>query len=501
MLAGCPEAGGGGGINSGKADFGGEDNEDAAQGTLDASGQGETGVGGIIPGADAGPGGAGGGSGGGSAAASAVPAATRTRSVRTAPSSPVPRRSAKGGVQTCEAGQWTACVGPAEACDGEDNDCDGEIDDGFEGLGEVCTNGLGTCAAIGTVVCSAAGDGVQCNAISDPPAAGETCDGQDNDCDGFTDEDAAGGPLTEALLRGRSVLRGVGACTEGVSRCVDGLFGACEGEGVPVDETCNGLDDDCDGQIDDAAEGGPLLELCYSGPGRHGQRQGLPHRQQASAAHGVAGPCVGEALPAFEICDGADNDCNGQPDDVAGGCGCAPGHRAGLLRGPRGHRGRGHLPRRHPDLRGRRLRLRRLRRHGAAPGRALRRRGQRLQRPRRRRHPRPRRRLRRGRGRLQPPGRAVLRRRRRPRSSAARGPGEPAAETCNGLDDDCDGVVDNGTGLGDPCVVGVGACRAAGVLVCARGGGVPCDAPVVVRPRTRSATASTTTATARPTMA
>jgi len=51
-------------------------------------------------------------------------------------------------------------------------------------------------------------------------------------------------------------------------------------------------------------------------------------------------------------------------------------------------------------------------------------------------------------------------------------------ESCNGEDDDCDGRTDEGfAGLGDPCEVGSGACRTAGTVVCAEGGrGAVCSA-------------------------
>ncbi|MDP6946244.1 MAG: hypothetical protein QF464_19000, partial [Myxococcota bacterium] len=43
----------------------------------------------------------------------------------------------------------------------------------------------------------------------------------------------------------------------------------------------------------------------------------------------------------------------------------------------------------------------------------------------------------------------------------------PAEETCNGLDDDCDGDVDEQpAGTGDACFEGVGGCRAIGVTIC-----------------------------------
>jgi len=53
----------------------------------------------------------------------------------------------------------------------------------------------------------------------------------------------------------------------------------------------------------------------------------------------------------------------------------------------------------------------------------------------------------------------------------------PVAEKCgNDIDDDCDGVVDNGFNLGEPCSVGVGLCVAMGKFVCAADGSAMCNA-------------------------
>ena len=49
-------------------------------------------------------------------------------------------------------------------------------------------------------------------------------------------------------------------------------------------------------------------------------------------------------------------------------------------------------------------------------------------------------------------------------------------EMCNGADDNCDGVVDDGFNLGMSCTAGVGECLASGDLVCDGMGGVTCNA-------------------------
>jgi hypothetical protein len=49
-------------------------------------------------------------------------------------------------------------------------------------------------------------------------------------------------------------------------------------------------------------------------------------------------------------------------------------------------------------------------------------------------------------------------------------PGNPSPEICDGIDNDCNGQVDEGFNVGAACTNGVGACQAAGVIVCGPGG-------------------------------
>ncbi len=155
----------------------------------------------------------------------------------------------------CEDSDATVWSGAVESCDGIDNNCDGVIDEGV-------LNDCGNCG----------------------PVPEETCNGFDDDCDGDIDEGVAN------------------ACGE----C--GL--------VPV-EVCNGLDDDCDGTPDN----GVCLECelgetrsCYAGPDDT-DGTGLCGAGEQRCETAGWSVCVGAVLPVTELCDGEDNDCDGDADE------------------------------------------------------------------------------------------------------------------------------------------------------------------------------------------
>src|SRR5690606_36464227 len=129
-----------------------------------------------------------------------------------------------------------------DTCNGVDDDCDGNIDENYPSASTSC--GQGACARTGTRSC-VGGTVVDSCTPGTPAANDDTCNGVDDDCNGQVDEDYV--PKT----------CGVGYCldTNAPSRCVGGVDQACS-PGTKLsddDASADGVDDDCDGQVDEDA--------------------------------------------------------------------------------------------------------------------------------------------------------------------------------------------------------------------------------------------------------
>jgi hypothetical protein len=302
-----------------------------------------------------------------------------------------------------------------EYCDALDNDCDGATDEDFAvELSAPCSAGVGACAREGVRRCAPDGRTTTCDLLPGEPTP-EMCNGADDDCDGSADED-----VPDCCTPGETRVCGspVGTCTLGEQRCTDArTWDACDGAG-PRDEQCDAADDDCDGTVDDGVlnacrlcgelpvdvcdgldnncdnsvdEDFQVNEPCSVGEGGC-RRESLT----GCAPDGLGVVCLtAPGEPAEEACNGLDDDCDGDTDEgLAAIADCEAGVGA--------CRAQGFL---YCD-----------------------------------------------------PSHAVL-------CSAVAG--QPVAERCNGLDDDCDGAIDEDFDAGQACTAGLGVCATAGVKVCA----------------------------------
>lgn len=159
-------------------------------------------------------------------------------------------------------------------------------------------------------------------------AKAEVCNGLDDDCDGAIDEDTEvkcfDGLYGCIKKDGAWVCTGV--CKTGYRLCQQGeLSKACTGERIPQDEHCDrieevALDENCNGRVNENCSCvNRVTQACFTGPAN---TAGIGTCKAGTMACDIdqLGPCVEDITPSgIELCDSADNDCDGKTDETVDG--------------------------------------------------------------------------------------------------------------------------------------------------------------------------------------
>ena len=233
--------------------------------------------------------------------------------------------------------------GAAEICNGLDDDCDGvtDVGDGLPGCSaffwDADSDSYGSSASVcrcgpsGLYTASVSGDCNDCNDAIHPGAA-EICNGVDDNCDGSTDVSAtdciawyvdgdddgygAGDPVCACVAQGSHTVSKAGDCNDGDGAVHPGAA-----------EICDGVDNDCDGVTD-----GPGAKGCTNFHADvDGDGYGDPASSACLCAPGGVFTVINKTdcddnnatvyFGAKELCDGIDNNCDGLTDE-AGAVGC-----------------------------------------------------------------------------------------------------------------------------------------------------------------------------------
>jgi hypothetical protein len=117
--------------------------------------------------------------------------------------------------------------------------------------GTICQDGACLCPAAmtlcGDTCVDTSSDNGNCGVCRNTCLATETC--LNGDC--VSGLECAPGQ-TQNCYTGPAGTLGVGICAAGTQTCTaEGRWGECTGEVLPQTETCNDLDDDCDGTVDE----------------------------------------------------------------------------------------------------------------------------------------------------------------------------------------------------------------------------------------------------------
>jgi hypothetical protein len=239
----------------------------------------------------------------------------------------------------CNDGSADAYLGATEYCDGIDNDCDGVTDeddavDASTWYADADGDNYGNPAASDVECDQPSGyvsDSSDCDDTDDGvyPGAPEYCDGEDDDCDGTIDEDDA---LDSSTWYADSDGDGYGdsattdeACTQpsGYVSNDDDCDDSRALTNPAATEYCNTYDDDCDGLTDeDDAVDASVWYADADGDGFGNAAKIDIACEQPSGYLSDSSDCDDSTAAAYpgadEVCDGIDNDCDGDIDEDGG---------------------------------------------------------------------------------------------------------------------------------------------------------------------------------------
>lgn len=139
----------------------------------------------------------------------------------------------------------------SEQCNGLDDDCDGQIDETNDMVVPLCPKQKGVCAGSKPRTCLGSKGWLPCQDSDylahhkDYQVRETACDGLDNDCDGQVDE-------PEDLAKLKLCTNQLGVCLGQYQRCLAGTWTDCDTPFYQkVELSCDNLDNNCDGTIDE----------------------------------------------------------------------------------------------------------------------------------------------------------------------------------------------------------------------------------------------------------